>query len=323
MSLSWITATALVTAFVSYRILRGMRPMPSVAGRRVVIVGASSGIGRSMALQYAQRGAHLLLCARRKRMLDQVVEDCQSVVVQPGTVHAVAGDITDRDTQIALRDRAMELWDGMVDYLVLNAGMISVRQVADLWDIDVATDSQELPPISVDRACADRADGMMRQMMDINLHAPVTVAGLFLPMLAHAKGCIVVISSMAALVAAPTRSLYTASKQAASGYFNALRMEIGARLGVAVTIAYPGTVDTDLRQSAVDSSPCGDAEASASAVGSQSGKMSPNTCARQIIRAAALRERELVTPLPYRISVALYALAPSLVEHMAKKKYGL
>ncbi|KAJ1796769.1 hypothetical protein LPJ59_003541, partial [Coemansia sp. RSA 2399] len=106
---------------------------------------------------------------------------------------------------------------------------------------------------------------------------------------------------------------------AVSGYFSALRMEIHARLGVAVTIVYPGTVATDLRQSAVDRSPGSGAEAA----GSQRGKLSPHTCARQAIRAAALRDRELVTPLPYRISVALHALAPSLVEYFAKKKYGL
>ncbi|KAJ1664801.1 hypothetical protein EV178_003778 [Coemansia sp. RSA 1646] len=315
--LSWI-ATVLVTSVVSYTVLRRMRPTPSVVGCRVVIVGASSGIGRSMALEYARCGAHLLLCARRKYELDQVAEDCLSVA-QPASsaVDVVIGDITERETQIALRDRAMELWDGATDYLVLNAGAISVRPVTELWDIDVAraTDPRA-PPIIVGQACADRADGMMRQIMDVNLHAPVAVAGLFLPMLARAKGSIVVVSSMAALVAAPTRSLYTASKQAVSGYFSALRMEIHSRLGVAVTIVYPGTVATDLRQSAVDGS-------SDSAAGSQRGKMSPHTCARQIIRAAALRERELVTPLPYRISVALYALAPSLVEYLARKKYGL
>ncbi|KAJ2399464.1 hypothetical protein GGI23_002642 [Coemansia sp. RSA 2559] len=316
--LFWI-ATSLITGLVSYRILQGLRPTPSVAGRRVVIVGASSGIGRSMALEYARRGAHLLLCARRTHELHQVAVACRSVA-QPGTVDVVVGDVTDRETQLALRDKATGLWDGMVDYLVLNAGAISVLPVVELWDIDVerATDPRA-PPVLVDQACADRADRMMRQIMDINLHAPVAVAGLFLPMLARARGSIVVVSSVAALVAAPTRSLYTASKQAVSGYFSALRMEIQARLGVAVTIVYPGTVATDLRQSAVDGSP----DSGAEAAGSQSGKLSPHTCACQAIRAAALRDRELVTPLPYRISVALYALAPSLVEYLAKKKYGL
>ncbi|KAJ2521230.1 hypothetical protein H4217_001526 [Coemansia sp. RSA 1939] len=325
---SWI-ATTLAAGIAGYGLLQKLRPTPSVANRKVVIVGASSGIGRSMAQEYARRGAYLVLCARRKSELEQVAEQCRSAAeLNPSTVDIVVGDITQRETQIALRNRVMELWNGTADYLVLNAGAISVRPVADLWNIDTERVSDPLAPsVVVDRATADQADQTMRQIMDVNLHAPVSVAGLFLPMLARTRGCIVVVSSMTALVAAPTRSLYSASKQAVSGYFNALRMEIQQQLGVAVTIVYPGTVATELRLSAIDGqqqqSRNGAAGAGGDVAGSQRGKMSPHECACQIIRAAALRERELITPLPYRISAALYSLAPSLIEYLARKKYGL
>ncbi|KAJ1991663.1 hypothetical protein GGI25_004070 [Coemansia spiralis] len=308
--------TTLAGAWIGYKVLLKLRPTPSVRGRKVVIVGASSGIGRSTALEYAQRGAHLLLCARRKDELAQVADLCRAATpLASTTVHVVVGDVTKRETQMALRDKAMGLWGGETDYLVLNAGALSVRPIAELWGISPASEPDHVA--KVDQQVADRADELLRQMMDINLHAPATIAGLLLPMLARSKGSIVVVSSMVALVAAPTRSLYTASKQAVSGYFCAMRMEIQRQFNVAVTIVYPGTVATDLRLAALDR------EGPGPVAGSASSKMSAQKCAQQIVRAAALRERELITPLPYRISAMVHTVAPSVVEHMARKKYGL
>ncbi|KAJ2861130.1 hypothetical protein FB639_005538, partial [Coemansia asiatica] len=183
-----------------------VRPTPSVRGRGVVIVGASSGIGRSLALEYARRGADLLLCARRSDQLQAVADECRAASGRQALV--VAGDITQRDTQMALRDAALSRL-AAVDYLVLNAGVISVRPVADVWLADAS------------RATADSMDHAMNRVMAVNANAPALVAGLFLPLLAASRGCVVVVGSVAALVSAPTRSLYSASKHAVEGYFAA------------------------------------------------------------------------------------------------------
>ncbi|KAJ2608973.1 hypothetical protein H4S08_004248, partial [Coemansia sp. RSA 1365] len=264
-----------------------------------------------LALEYARKGAELLICARRAAELDQVAAECQAL--GGSAVYKVVGDITLRKTQIALRDVAANNMKDGVDYLVLNAGAISVQQIIDLWDM--RNESNTGLCDTVQDNAVERADQAMRQIMEVNVMAPATLAGLFLPMVAKSRGSIVVLSSMAGLVAAPTRSLYSASKHAVSAFFTALRMEVD-HLGIAVTIVYPGTVDTDLRQSAVDKS-------GTSAAGSSSGKMSPQSCAQQIVRAAALRQPTLITPLPYRISVWVYNFAPKFIEYMAKKKYGL
>ncbi|KAJ1878474.1 hypothetical protein H4R99_002844 [Coemansia sp. RSA 1722] len=278
-----------------------MRRTPSVRGRGVVIVGASSGIGRSLALEYARRGANLLLCARRNDQLRAVAAECRAL--SSSQVAVVAGDITERDTQLALRDTAQTSLS-TVDYLVLNAGVISVRPVYDIWLADAG------------RTTADTMDQAMQRVMAVNINAPALISGLFLPLLAASRGCVVVVGSVAALVAAPTRSLYSASKHAVEGYFAAFRMEV-KHLGISVTMVHPGTVDTDLRKSAVDA-PMGGVCA-----GSTRGKMSAQTCAREIVRAAALRQRLLVTPWPYWIAVVLHWVAPALVDRMAMKKYGL
>ncbi|KAJ2716519.1 hypothetical protein H4R19_000594 [Coemansia spiralis] len=299
---------ALAAGAAGYAAIQHLRPMPSIRGRTVVVVGASAGIGRCLALEYARGGAELLLCARRATELEQVRAECEAAGA--AVVLCVAADITHRETQLVLRRCAVEMW-GRVDYLVLNAGAISVLEVVDLWGMRTADGLR-----AADGDAADRADQALQQIMAVNLHAPAALAGLFLPLVAECRGVIVVVSSMAGLVAAPTRSLYSASKHAVTGYFNALRMEV-ARLGVAVTIAYPGSVATDLRQSAVDIR-----EPGATVAGSES-RMAPAVCARQIVRAAALRQPSLVTPWPYAVAAGLYAIAPGLVDWAAKRKYAL
>ncbi|KAJ2074184.1 hypothetical protein GGI09_008817 [Coemansia sp. S100] len=298
---SLLVAVAVGTAGV---LLAYLRPTPSVHGCNVVIVGASSGIGHSLALEYAQRGANLVLCARRQEQLEEVAVACRQLSVNVSTV---VGDITQRETQLALHREAAARG---VDYLVLNAGAISVRPIADLWPADT-TDEDEL------RKGADRASDLLQHILDINAVAPAVVAGLFIPLLAQSRGSVVVVSSVAGLVAAPTRSLYSASKHAVTGYFNAFRMEVAA-LGISVTVAYPGTVDTDLRHSAVDIH-VGGGDGPA---GSDAGKLSPASCAKQIVRAAALRQHSLITPWQYALGPVLYAVVPSVVDYLAKKKYG-
>ncbi|KAJ2501990.1 hypothetical protein GGH96_001516 [Coemansia sp. RSA 1972] len=300
----WLLATVLV-AGVGYTTVRRLR-IPSVRGTRVVVVGASSGIGECMALEYARRGARLVLCARRHSELTRVQHECEKYT----DVHIVTGDITQHDTQQQLLDAATVHFDEHVDYLVLNAGAISVQQVVDLWGM---RSSDGLCAASSTNAA--RADHAMRAIMEINVFAPICLSTLFLPLLTRAKGTIVVVSSMAGLVAAPTRSLYSASKHAVSGYFSALRMEMH-EWNVCVTVAYPGTVNTMLRESALDKD-------ENRAAGSERGKMEPAECARQILRAAAQRQPSLVTPRVYWFTSILYAFAPRLVEYLARRKYGL
>ncbi|KAJ2333600.1 hypothetical protein GGI00_002255 [Coemansia sp. RSA 2681] len=307
--LSWLLAFA-VSAAGALLVAQHLRPTPSVRDRNVVIVGASSGIGRSLALEFAQRGANLVLCARRPEQLANVADACRQLSVD---VHTVVGDITQRETQLALYRQAKEAYG--VDYLVLNAGAISVRPITDLWPTTTTTETELQDE-------ADRAEALFQKILSINAVAPATVAGLFLPLLTQSKGVVVVVSSVAGLVAAPTRSLYSASKHAVTGYFNSFRMEV-ARLGVAVLVAYPGTVDTDLRHAAVDASiPSSSSSPLGPPAGSNSGKLSARSCAQQIVRAAALRRTSLVTPWVYWLGPLLYPIVPSFVDYLAKKKYG-
>ncbi|ORX72367.1 NAD(P)-binding protein [Linderina pennispora] len=294
---------SIVTAIIGYRASQQLQKPAPVANAKVIIVGASSGIGRSLALGYARRGADLILCARREDKLAEVASECR--LLSSRHAKLVIGDVTTTKTQREIERAVVERFRGRLDYLVLNAGAISVLPVEELWDSG-----------STDRdAVGTRADEALRKIIEINAFAPINIAGRLMPMLIASKARVVVVSSMAGLIAAPTRSLYSASKHAVTGFFNAFRMEV-ERHGVSVTLVFPGTVDTELRKSAVD------AGGRAEVAGSTKGKLSAQVCAEQIIEAGALRRKTLITPFKYWISTVLYAFAPDLVERLAKDKYG-
>ncbi|KAJ1951220.1 hypothetical protein FBU59_000292 [Linderina macrospora] len=298
----WVI-TSIVAALVGYRASQQLQKPAPVANAKVIIVGASSGIGRSLALGYARRGADLVLCARREDKLTEVASECKLLSSRHATL--VIGDVTQTATQKEIEQVVASKFRGRLDFLVLNAGAISVLPVEELWDAG-----------SMDRdAASARADEALRKIMEVNAFAPINIAGRLMPMLVASKARVVVVSSMAGLIAAPTRSLYSASKHAVTGFFNAFRMEV-ERHGVSVTVAFPGTVDTELRKSAVD------AGGRDEVAGSTTGKLSPEACAEQIIDASIHRRKTLILPFKYWVSTLLYAFAPDLVDRLAKDKYG-
>jgi short-subunit dehydrogenase len=160
--------------------------------------------------------------------------------------------------------------------------------------------------------------------MNVNYHAPLNLASHFLPALTRTStaGNIMVVSSMAGKVGAPTRSIYCGSKHAAQGFFESLGMEV-ERTGVHVGIVSPGTVITDIRQSAVDlPTKAGASSEAKKAAGTKKGAMTARACAEGIVRGSDLRQHEVIMPWFYRASLALKLVAPGLVRWLAKKKYG-
>src|SRR3954470_1945282 len=93
----------------------------SLSGKTVVITGASSGVGRAIALEFARQGAKLVLGARRRLVLDEVVEECKEL---GGTAMAVTTDVTDADAVKRLAATAME-FSGAIDIWVNNAGVLA------------------------------------------------------------------------------------------------------------------------------------------------------------------------------------------------------
>ncbi|KAI9316611.1 hypothetical protein BX666DRAFT_1858170 [Dichotomocladium elegans] len=284
---------------------------------RVLIVGCSSGIGRHVALQYAARGAHLVLIARRKELLESLRDECVKIGATRATI--VVGDCT--DPQLTLLPADME----GVDTVIYCAGAISVRPFMDACGFIV----RKLPngqyqveqQQQQQQQAKDGLESALERITNINYLAAVRLARRVLPVLIETSKApnLILISSLAGRVGAPTRAMYAGSKHAVHGFFDSLRVEVEP-FGVHVGIVCPGTVDTDLRQSAVDGQL---GKQDQGVAGSTKGKLSPTVVASRIIAASDQREREVFVPaLMGHLAIWAKLVAAPIVDWAAKKKYG-
>jgi short-subunit dehydrogenase len=183
-----------------------------IKGKTVVITGASSGIGRATALEFARRGAELVLAARRGNLLDEVANECRKFGV---TTKVVPTDVTKREECALLIAAA-----GRVDILVNNAGFAIFDMIESAKPDDI------------------------QSMMDTNYFGVVHCTQSVLPqMLERGEGSIVIVSSIAGLMGYFRMGAYGATKFALTGFAEALRDEVIGR-GVRVALVCPGTTDT-------------------------------------------------------------------------------
>ncbi|MHA7652139.1 SDR family NAD(P)-dependent oxidoreductase [Mycobacterium sp. ML4] len=187
-------------------------------GTRVLLTGASSGIGAALARRLAARGAVVGLVARREDRLADVLADCRAA--SPASVMWVA-DLADGLTASRLALRAWHAMGG-IDVLVNNAAIPKRRNVVALTPMEV--------------------EGVMR----VNFIAPMRLTLALLPrMLTRRSGTIVNVSSVAGRLGIAAESAYCASKFALSGWSEALAIDL-AGTGVSVKLIQPGPVDTEI-----------------------------------------------------------------------------
>jgi len=189
-----------------------------VAGRKVLVTGASSGIGAGLAEALAKAGATVGIVARREQRLAEVLERCQRHA--PGSRMWVA-DLADPKAVDQLATAAVRELGG-VEVLVNNAGIPKRRRVT------------ALDPATVDA------------LMNINYSSPVRLTLALLPqMLERGEGRIVNISSVAATLSPPGEAAYAATKAALTVFSESMAVELWDT-GVKVMVVYPGVVDTEL-----------------------------------------------------------------------------
>jgi NAD(P)-dependent dehydrogenase (short-subunit alcohol dehydrogenase family) len=187
-------------------------------GRRVLVTGASSGIGAGLAEEFARRGAVVGICARRQDRLDEVLERCRAY--SPASRRWVV-DLSDPAAVDRLAVEALDELGG-VDVLVNNAGIPKRRHVSRL-DMDT-----------------------VESVMNINFLSPVRLTLALLPsMLERGSGRIINVSSVAATLSSPGESAYDASKAAVTAFSESMAIDLW-ETGVRILIVYPGLVDTEL-----------------------------------------------------------------------------
>jgi dehydrogenase/reductase SDR family protein 7B len=194
----------------------------SFEGKVVWVTGASSGIGEALSLQLLDRGAYVILSGRRTDALERIAaKAAPRALVLPF-------EATNWEALADVVDSAWK-WRGQIDVLVNNAG-ISQRSLA--IDTELA---------------------VYRTLMEVDYLAPVALTQLVLPrMVERGAGHIAAVSSVAGKVGVPLRTGYSGAKHAVVGYFSALRAEIEAAYGIAVTMILPGSVKTSIAINAVE-----------------------------------------------------------------------
>jgi short-subunit dehydrogenase len=253
----------------------------------VVITGASKGIGAELARQLAAKGAKLVLAARSENELFAVADECRKLGASVVTVKA---DVTvERDCQAIVSGAVIAF--GRLDTLVNNAGATMWARFEDIEDLSI-----------------------LKRIMDVNYMGAVYCTRHALPFLRESKGRIVGISSLAGRTGVPTRTGYSASKHAMTGFFDSLRIELDGS-GVTVTMIYPGFVATGIRENATgpDGKPIMVSPVKEGEV------MSVEDCVRRTVSAMERREREVVMTARGKIGLFLKLFAPSLIDRMAKR----
>lgn len=195
-----------------------------IEGLRVLITGASSGIGRALAMELARRGAAVLIGARREERLRALAE---SIANKGGRAEIVAGDLTDPEVRKRLIEAARERFGGL-DVLVNNAGVGAMGKF--------------------EHADPER----IRDVMELNFFALVDMTRLALPLLLHGTTPMIVnISSILGLRGTPYSSGYSASKFAVQGFSESLRAELAAHK-IDVLVVSPGTTETEFFDSVLE-----------------------------------------------------------------------
>jgi dehydrogenase/reductase SDR family member 7B len=239
-----------------------MRDIQIFAGKTAWITGASSGIGKEVALELASIGAKLILSAREQNKLQEVAEKCRSLGAEAAVLPF---DLLD---SFSLPGKAAEAAAcfGQIDILFNNGG-ISQRALA-----------------------AETAIEIDRMLMEVNYFSGLALTKAVLPqMIQRKQGWIIANSSLSGAFGFPLRSGYSAAKHAVYGFYESLRAEL-EDTGVSVSIVSPGRINTPISLNAVtkNGKPHGEMDPG------QANGMPVNKCAKIILKAAARRKPETI-----------------------------
>lgn len=251
------------------------------------ITGASSGIGKSLAIEYSKHDIQLILSSRNKAALEKVKSACKN----PSEVKILTLDLEDYNNLQTKVYEAISFF-GRIDLLVNNGG-ISQRSLAK--DTSISVD---------------------KKMMDVNYLGTIALTKALLPhFIKNQKGHFVVTTSIVGKVATPMRSSYSASKHALHGFFDALRAE-HFKDNIKVTLICPGFVATEISKNALT----GDGSKQNKMDESTAAGIHPDKFAKLMLKAIKNKKEEVyIGGAKERFAVFAKRLYPKLVSRLIRK----
>jgi short-subunit dehydrogenase len=251
------------------------------------ITGASSGIGRALTHELHERGARLVISSRRKSALEEVRAQCGG---DSDSIQVLPLDLSETE---ALPEKVREAWQlfGRIDILFNNGG-VSQRSLAIETDMSV-----------------------IRNIMEVNFFGAVALTKAVVPrMIKQKSGHIVVTSSVMGKFGTQMRSAYSASKHALHGWFDSLRHEVRDD-NIKVTLVCPGFIKTNVTINALQ----GDGSPYNKMANGQKSGMSPEACARKILKGVGKQKEELYIGGREILGVYLERFAPWLFHFVLRK----
>ena len=255
--------------------------------KTIWITGASSGIGRALAIAFSGQGAKLILSARNEEKLNEVKEECKN----SNQVEVLPLDLASFGSFKEKTSIALSFFDG-VDILI-NSGGISQRALAKDTELNVD-----------------------RTIFAVNYFGTIGLTKAILPHFINKKsGQIVVISSVVGKIGTPLRSSYSGSKHALHGFFDSLRAELYDD-NISVTLICPGFVNTNVSMNALT----GDGRKQNKLDSATAKGLKPEDFAKIALRAIDQKKQEIVIA-GFREKLAVYVkrFFPLLLSNIVRK----
>ncbi len=256
----------------------------SIAGSRILITGASQGIGRALADLASRRGARVLAAARSEELLRELAEQTRA---RGDVLETVQADVTSPEDRQRMAEAAVRHFGGL-DILVNNAGIGATGHFSE---------------------CGPER---LRKIMEVNFFGLTETTRALLPLLRNGnRPAIVNISSIAGKRAIPARSEYSASKFAVQGFSEALRAEL-AKDGIDVLVICPGLTQTNFSKNML--------EQKARVQLDHMRGMTSEQVAHKALRAIERGKNEIVLTFQAKLIALVSRFFPRLADRIAGRK---
>lgn len=256
----------------------------------LIITGASSGIGQALCRRLASQRPNLVLAARDATALAATARDCEQLGSQ---TLVVPTDVTQPEDCRRLIEQSLARF-GRIDALVNNAGIAAWARFADIQDL-----------------------GVFDRVMRVNYLGTVYCTHFALPHLKQSRGRLVIVSSVAGLLAAPMYTAYAPTKHALFGFADALRVELKQdKCGVSVTVIAPDFVESGIHQRAFNAQ----GQALGETPWDEKRFMSSEVCAAKIVKAMERRQRQAIFSWRGQQAHFAKALFPWLVDWLTDRE---
>lgn len=256
-------------------------------GKTVWIIGASSGIGKALSVDFAKQKAQLILSSRNVDELETVKKNCLNFTDHCSVIPL---DLEDNSNYNPLVTEVIQKYNS-IDYLIVNGGISQRSLISET-------------PLMIDR-----------RLMEINYFGNIAITKAVLPeMIIQKSGHIVVVSSIVGKFGFPLRSAYSASKHALHGFYETLRAEY-KNDNIKVTIALPGRVQTNISYNALKK----DGSQHQLLDEGQAHGISVESCSKQIISAIKKEKKEVLIGGKEVFMVWIKKYFPSIFNYIINK----